>query len=431
MRSVLLSTWLQLGFQAAAVLVAIPSVNAAESMCLSFEDALAIAADRDPNVSTSRAERDIAAADLKEARSLFKPQVSAFGRTGVGDVGLVDGVIQNQVGVRASQRLLDFGDAKYARLEARRNIDASTNDIRASRIEAKLDAGFAYINILDADARLAATKERSAYFENQLNAVEAALAGGGATRSERADVAAQFADAQAFELELRFLKEQAQTRLLLDIGAPPTVCSPESVEMSAETLFASVGSIEDAVADALANSPNIRALENRTDAFEAARKRESRARLPVISVVGLAAYSSTGSNGNFELQDRVGIDVSVPLYTGAALSARSGRAAARRALANGEANAARRRLEEDVSILYRRILSMKAQLIRRTRVEDEARKQFEAAQIEFDNDARTLPDLVEIRLEYENASLRRIALRFDLLRQQLELLALTARLVED
>ncbi len=406
----------------------VPTALHAQPACLDFEEALTISAERDPGVETSRAERDIALADLTEARSLYRPQVAAFGRTGVGDVGLVDSVVQNQVGVRASQRIIDFGDAKFARREARSNVAAGEETIRSRRMSASLNTGLSYINALDADARLEATKERAAYFSRQLEALEAVLPSGGATRSEVAEVAAELAEAQAFALELQFRKEEAVTELRVDTFAAAQTCEINGVETSVNAMFEDIGTLDEAVQAAMSSNPELRALSRRADAFEAARKRENRARLPIISVVGVAAYSSTGSSDDFGLQERVGIDVSIPLYSGNALSARSRRSAARGAAANGEASRVRRQLEEDVSILYRRILSMQAQLIRRGQVKAQLEKQFEAAVIEYESRARTLPELVEVRLRYESAMLAQVALRHDLIRRKLEILTLTSRL---
>ena len=408
---------------------ALSPVQAASSACLDFDVALSLARERDPEVAAARAERDIAAADLKESRSLYKPQFSAFGRTGVGDVGVIDSVFQNQIGLRASQRVFDFGDARYARLESAANVRAGEETIRSNQIDASLEAGLAYIDALDARARLSTTEQRTLYFERQLAALDAVIGIGGATRSERAEVAAELAEAQAFALEMRFLADSAKIQLDISTGAEPDVCSLENVEVFIDRMFADVGTIEDAVSSALAANPAVLALENRAESIEAARKRELRSRWPVISLVGIAAYSSTSADSDFELQDRVGIDITVPLYSGSAVSARADKAAARSAAARSEVSRLQRQLQEQVDILYQRIRAMREQLARREEAEDESKKQLEAAVIEYDSGARTLPDLIDVRLQYERLAIAKIALRHDLLRRKLELLAITSRLV--
>lgn len=416
---------------AASLSLALAATPAAAAQCLSFEDTLELAARSDPGVEAARAERREAAADLKDARSLSRPQLSGFGRTGLGDVGAVNSVVQNQVGLRASQRVYDFGDARLAREAARNRERAGVETIRQEKLYAAQAAGEAYLDLLEAEAQLQATNDRRQYFQDLLQSVEALLSRGGATRSERADVAARLADAEAASLELRFLKERARTQIEIDTGIASPLCAAPGVD---RYLDAQTDIFQDAnftVEAALANSPVLKSLERRADSFDAARRREKRARLPVIEIVGVAAYASNGSSGVYEFQDRVGVDISIPLYSGSSLSAQYERAEARDALAGAELARARRQLREDVRISFQRILSLQAQLISRQSVEDHKREELAAANAEYERGVRTLRDLIDTRLDYEDAMLERIRAAFELKRRHLDLLTLTARLPVD
>ena len=418
----------QILFGAAALqLTALIAPNAA-AQCLSFGDAMERAASQDPDVEAARAEKREAMADLKEARSLTRPQLTGFGRTGVGDVGAVNSVVQNQFGLRASQRIYDFGDARLAREAARSRQAAGEQNIRQERIVSAQETASAYLDHLEADAQLRATEGRLHYFGDLLQSVEALLDRGGATISERADVAARLADAEAAALELRFLKDSAETRIELDTGTDLPLCDAYSADAILGGEALAFATIDEAVETALWNNPSLKALEKRADSFDAERQREKHARMPIIEVVGIAAYASNGSSGIYDFQERVGIDVSIPLYSGSSLSARSDRAAARGALASADVAKARRQLREDVSITFQRILSLQAQLFSRQSVEDHKSEEFEAAKREFEHGVRTLRDLIETRLDYEAAMLDRIRAEFELKRRKLELLSLTAQL---
>jgi outer membrane protein TolC len=89
---------------------------------------------------------------------------------------------------------------------------------------------------------------------------------------------------------------------------------------------------------------------------------------------------------------------------------------------------AERRLKENTEITVRRIKSLEKQLRARLEVEKQTRLQFEAAEIEQAAGTRTLRELIDIRLEFEQAGLEVIRTRYDSLRQRLQLLALTAQL---
>lgn len=403
-------------------------VQAAGNECLNFEDALLLTSQRDPSVLSALAQQDEAEAGVKEAGSLNKPKLSAFGRTGAGDVGVVDSNIQNQVGARLSQRVIDFGDAKFARIAARYNLGASTHELRQAKITAAQESGFLYLSIMEVLERMRITQKRHDYFNWQLKAVEKALRTGGATRFDLADVAAQLADTQAFMLEQQFLLEQATTRLEINTGIASGICTSNNIDDYLISQTSDIDNADSAIALAIGQNSALQASLRRADSLKAASQRERRNGLPVLDVVGISSYTSEESSSDFDLQNRVGFDISVPLFSGGELSARRKRAAAREAAARSEALLAERQLEEDVSIVYRRIDSLTKQLKSRLVVEEQNAEQFKAAEIEYEAGTRTLPDLVDVRLDYEQASLDRIRIKSELLRQRLQLMVLTSRL---
>jgi len=281
--------------------------------CLSFDTALSLSASRDPNVLISKASEQEADAAIIDARALYRPQVSAFGRTGAGDTGAVDIGVSNQVGVRASQRIIDFGDAKFARRAAKSNYAASLKDTEFAKGQAALGTGLTWLELREAQEQIKLTEARQNYFAQQVEAVSRALERGGATRTERASVASQLADAESFILELQFRKEQAQTQLLIDTGQRGGPCqSDESLERRSLPLE-SVAAARDM---ALSSNPEIEALRKRSDALEAEQERQKRARLPIIDVVATGSYASFSAFEDFRFQERVGVDVSVPIYAG-------------------------------------------------------------------------------------------------------------------
>jgi protease secretion system outer membrane protein len=394
--------------------------------CLRFEDVLELSAQRDPNVIIAKAQESEADAEIKEAKSLFRPQISAFGRSGFGDTGVIDSSISNQLGVRASQRVFDFGDSKYARQAANSGFEASLEETKQAQLTAAQRTGFSYLELIEAQEQIELTRRRRDYFSQQLSAVDTLLERGAATRTERASVASQLADADAFVLELKFRQEQAQTQIQIDTGTAAQLCNSTSAKEVLTQRIARLQNPETAAQIALDKNPSIKALGKRADSFEAIRKREQRSRLPIIDIVATGSYSSIGGFDQFEFRDRIGVDVSVPLYAGNAIGARNQRASARQAIARGRVLDAERQLRKDISIGYRRILSLRSQLKSREDVEQQTRLQFEAAEIEQKAGTKTLRDLVEIRLEYEQAGFQRIRTKYDLMRQELQLLTLTA-----
>ncbi len=397
--------------------------------CLSFVHALQIAAERAPETAGALARQDEAAADYREAESLRLPQVSTFGRTASGDSGLTGSQIENQVGLRISQRLWDFGDSRYAMDAANSTIEQRAYELRAQQSAASGRLAEAYLTHLEAEAMMDVVVDRRAYFERQRASVESLLSTGGATRADNAQIAAQVAQAEADALELRFMRDRAATRIREYTGyAPDAFCDAEAVADDLMRALQGVQSIDDAVDMTLSRNPGLAAQAEAVRVLDAQRERARRGRLPVVEAVGIASYVYDDFSETWDARDRIGVDLSMPLYTGDALQARNERAIARMEQEESGLRSLQRELREQAEIVFRRTMSLQAQLIRREAVARSQYEYFDAISGEFEFGLGTLPDLIDARLGYERAELDVISARFSLLRQRLELMSLTDRM---
>lgn len=398
--------------------------------CLMFNDAITNAANADPQVEIVQADLEDARANLEQAKSLRRPQVSSFVRTGIGDNGLVDSQIENQFGLRASQRVIDFGDSRLAKRAARDEIKAQESLILDARGNAALDTALEYVNWLEAIAQLKATEKRISYFQDQLTAIESVLAIGGATILEQAEIAAEVASAKAEQFEFRFRRDRAAARIAITTGQSLPPCALNGpvvpVQVSAELDPSELTRLKSA---AIETNPRLEALRQTTSGLRTSAERQARARLPIIDLVGIASYASQDFNGGFNFQNRVGVNVSVPLYSGNALTARKRQAEARAARSGGEFAVAQRQLVEDVTVAYQRSLLLQGLKVNREEIYRLKQKEFSGAQTEYENGLRTLPELIETRLELEDASLDEIGARFSLERERVRLSALTGAFV--
>tara|TARA_R110002051_G_scaffold324773_1_gene423533 strand:- start:12082 stop:13464 length:1383 start_codon:yes stop_codon:yes gene_type:complete len=402
--------------------------QSATDQCLGFAEGLALAAARAPEVDGARAREAEARADLREAGSLRRPQVSTFGRSGVGDTGLTSSQIDNQVGVRLSQRVFDFGDSRLAREAAQGNLDQRGFDVRDQQSQAAYAVADAYLTQLEAEAMIDVIAHRREYFERQQTAVEGLLRLGGATRADSAQIAAQLASAEAEMLELDFTEERAATRLREYTGRSSAPCGPAQVRAVLDTQLADLTSVDDVIASALSTHPQIGSQRSAIRSLEAQRERQRRSRLPVVEVVGIVSYVYADATQDWDVRDRVGVDVSVPLYSGSALGARNDRAEARLSQEESVLHTLQRNLGEEAEIAFRRSISLQAQLHRRQAVADSQLNYFDAIAGEFEFGLGTLPVLIDARLAYEQAALDVVTAQFSLLRQQLNLMRLTARM---
>lgn len=402
----------------------------AVAQCLAFEEALNLGAQLAPEVQTAEARLAEGEADLAQARALFRPQLSSFVRTGIGDSGLTDSQIENQIGLRGTQRIFDFGDARFARQSARATVAARQFEIAAAEAAAGEKVGQSYLGWLETRDRLEATRQREAYFERQLASTESLLGQGGATVADRADINAEFLDAQSARTELQFLLERFSTRLAISTKRSGDPCAQDDVAKTLNRLLSTMAD-EDIVAASLAASPRVASLQADADSLSADASREARSRFPVISVTGISSYAVDDFDTRGAFRNRVGIDVSIPLYSGRAQTARIDGARARAAEAVGRLGEFRRQLEEDVRIAIRRIAALETQTARRSSAALSRAEQLAAAEAQFERGLRTLPDLIEVRLQFEVAELARIETIYELFREQLKLLSLSGNVVRD
>ena len=388
-------------------------------ICLGFQSALTLAASRDPRVLRSLANEADFDAQLTEARALFRPALSTFGRSGAGDTSVVDNSVSNQAGLQLSQRVFDFGDAKYARRSARANVEAAQFETRSTRLDAAATAAEAYLEILRISEMIERTRDRRSYFVEQLGSLDRLLITGGATRVDRATVAAQVAEADIFVLDLHLRKDSAAVTLALVTGRDQPPCD------GAAHVVEPVGFDVSAV---LSSSPYIRTLRKRADALAADLKRQERARLPVVSLVATGSYASFDGFDQFEYRDRISVDVSVPLYTGNGLRAARQRAAAREQIARSEVMLAERRVRKELQTAQRSVAILKEQLLARRETVRQQTILLESAELERQAGTLTVREQVEIRLDYESATLAEIATRYNLAQRFLELRVLSGTL---
>jgi len=377
-----------------------------------------------PEANIARAQIGEAEADITAAKKLFEPQLSVFGRSGLGDTGIIDSGVSNQIGVRASQRVYDFGDSKYAKRAAQAGLEAQQYQAQTTTNVAVLSTLRSIIDYQQSLAQSALTAERRNFFKEQKTLTEALLSEGGATLTELANVSSRLAEAESFYQELQFVQSRSLTQIKSDVQSSRKVCD---TDLKLEEIFPIVvhlqapGYAKQVVRE---YSPLLLGLSKRIENLDANLERQKRSRLPVISIVGTGSYSSLDRFDDFEFRDRLGVDVSVPL-TGGTIRSEQQRASARSNIARAEYARALRSSEENVEITIHRIKSLKEQLVHLRETEKQMKLRFDSAQIEKDAGVRTLQDLIETRLEYEQAGLTRIGAEFEIERQLLVLLEQT------
>ena len=191
--------------------------DAAAAQCLPIGTVIDLAKENSPDAGIARAQIGEAEADITAANKLFTPQFSVFGRSGVGDTGITDSGVSNQLGFRASQRIFDFGDSKFAKKAARAGLEAQKFQAESTTNIAVLSTLRSIIDHQQSLAQSELTAERRNFFREQQELTEALLSEGGATLTELANVSSRLAEAESFYQELQFVQSRSQTQIRSDI----------------------------------------------------------------------------------------------------------------------------------------------------------------------------------------------------------------------
>ena len=389
--------------------------------CLPIGTIIDLSKQNSPDARIARAQIGEAESDITAANKLFEPQLSVFGRSGVGDTGITDSGVSNQIGVRASQRVFDFGDSKFAKKAAQAGLEAQQFQLQSTANTAVLSTLRSIIDYQQSLAQSELTGQRRNFFREQKTLTEALLSEGGATLTELANVSSRLAEAESFYQELQFVQSRSQTQIRSDTLSSRKLCSGA---LNLEELFPVIQKLQAsgyAKQVAREQSPFLLELSKRIENLDATFERQKRSRLPVISIVGTGSYASFDRFDDFQFRDRLGLDISVPLTGGTILSEQQ-RASARSSIARAEYSRALRAAEENIDITLHRIKSLKEQLVHLRETEKQMKLRFDSAQIEKGAGVRTLQDLIEVRLEYEQAGLTRISAEFEVERQLIVLL---------
>ena len=401
------------------------SAEAQVESCLEFEDAIFLASKISPAVQGAKADLRQAKSDTVIAKSVVLPQVSAFAKTAAGEQGLVAGEFSNELGLRASQRLFDFGDARLATQAARSAEQAAEFEVESVETSAALSAGLLFLDWLQATAELEVTRERIDFFEKEADALEGALLLGGATRTDIAEIHAEKSSAQSARASLELSRQNAHSAITVLTGDTRRPC-----ERSIDTYFLQrpdptrdAFDIDALIQTAFAQNAELQGLKSTARQSRFSAKRQAKERLPIVELVGIASFSADNLGTATDPRYRVGIDVSVPLYSGAAINGRQSGAQAVYAKARANVESSYRQIEQALRQSVHTVLFLSEQILHQRDVVAHRRSQLAAVEQSYERGVVTLPQLVDTRIDLERDLLILVRTEHEAYRARLKLLS--------
>jgi len=283
---------------------------------LTLREAMAEAEKLSPAVQLANLRVLEAEAATRNARSGYQPQVSlavngTYQTINLQNIGLIIPGLGSRVGPfrtfdarpTVSQNVIDL--SLLARIRVSRAQEAALRfDVETAREATLLAVLQLYLQIQQADSRIAATEARRKTAEAVLRQAEQFEQAGTASKLDVARAAQQFHSEQAVLATAKGDREALVTMLLRTIGM-----GQQEVALEAPALELR------AVGGGPAERPEVRALQARMQAAEEDRRRAERERMPRLAFVGNYGLAGTGPDRSLSTY-AVGATLTIPLWTG-------------------------------------------------------------------------------------------------------------------
>ncbi len=281
----------------------------------SFEDALAAAYTNNPEIKAQRQKQEATDEQVSQAVSGFRPTITAEydwarQRTAFADAPYSYG----NGGVKAlnvTEPLYKGGGTWSSYQSALQKVKAGQYDLSALEQRVLLDSITAYMNVVEASAILDLSRKNADILTEQLKAANTRFQVGEVTRTDVAQSEARLSDAKTrvVTAEGDLLSQMASYERSIGVKPEGTLTVPDKLPELPLTL-------DDALAQARDANPQLLSALHIARASDYDVRTSQSVLLPQVNLVGsLLRQTGAGSDGVTDFsQDKVGVEVHVPLY---------------------------------------------------------------------------------------------------------------------
>lgn len=395
-----------------AVALFIPAGNlAAES--LSLMDVYQLAEHNDQKLRAAEQRRFSVLQNIPIERADFLPQIRGeagvdYSRTDItagagAGPDTIDGSSRN-FGLGLHQTI--YNQVANIQLDiAQRQAQQADIDYNAARQDLILRTGEAYFGVLKANARLQLAKANRTAVKRQLERAQRQYEVGLVAVTDVADAQAQYDQADADIIAARNALNDALAALETIIGQPAKQL--HDVQTNLEVIAPEPAELTEWVK--LAQQQNLTLLSNLLNK-EIARDTVSLTRaqrMPTVDLQGRYGYDNspnraTGSRTE-SLNGQIGVQVSLPIYTGGRINAQSRQAAYDFQRVQFEIEDLRRQVSQSTSNNYRAVNTSISQIYAFQQAVESARTSLAATEAGYNVGTRTIVDLLNAELKVFSA----------------------------
>jgi len=390
---------------------------------LTLQQAEALALQNHPQIQAAQHEAAYAGQQIAITRSAYYPQVTGDltgsqgnnnSRIGAGALSASRLFDRFGQGVVAQQLITDSGRTSSLVASSRLQAQASQQDLQASRYDILLQVNRAYFNVQRAQAVVKvaqATVAARQLFDDQVTEL--------GRNSLRSQLDVSEADVTVSQAKLLLLQAQEDVQQAqAELGAALGSDQPAEYQLADEPMPASPPkAVDDLIAQAVANRPELASLRLARDAagkFAEAEKDLSRPTVSAVAVAGfLPLVKQEGSTVIPAEYEGIGANVSIPLFNGHLFAARRNAAQERALESDQKLRDQQDRILRDVRVAWSGALTAYQRIDVTAQFLRQADLAIQLAQGRYDLQLSSIVELTQAQLNVTQAQIVNLNAKYD------------------
>lgn len=399
------------------------SQSPAPAQTLTLAQAAAIAIQNHPQIAAAVNIEAAAGQRVTEARAPYYPTLNGeiTGSQGLYDSRIGAGFLQTSnlfsregEGLAVNQLITDFGRTGSLVANSRLEAQAAAQSTQATRFNVILAVNRAYFEVLQAQALVRVAQETVTARQTLADQVTAL---GNAQLKSQVDVS--FAQVNLSEAQLQLIRardnlQQSFVDLARALGQDVPPAQYQLVE--AASPGALPPSIEDLVAQAVQNRPELADLRFRYQAaqkFEAAERDLKRPNVDLIAVGGVLPYLDQNPRVAPEGYEGVAINVEIPIFNGHLFTARERAAGYESVAANQRLRDLQQQVEHDVRAAWLTASTAYQRIPVTVELVNQAQLAMTLAQGRYDLGLASIVELTQAQLNVTQAQIENVNAQYD------------------
>lgn len=367
----------------------------------SFEDALSAAYTNHPRIRVERQRLEATDEGVSQAVSGYRPTINANLNAGRQETTFGNAATNSESATTKSLRIeqpIFRGGGTWSSVEsAKQRVKSGQYDLSSIEQRVLLDSITAYMNVVQASAILELSRQNERVLGEQFAAADTRFKVGEVTRTDVAQAQVRLSGARSNVISAEGVLLSAMATYERTIGVRPegTLAVPETLPQLPESL-------ELALERARAANPQLLSALHNAKASDYDIDTSQSILLPRVNLVGsLSRQTGAGALGNLDFdQDRIGVEVAVPIYQSGAEWSRVREAKATARQRSHESIDTRLTVDEAVTQSWEQLESAIANITTRNDQIQAANLALDGVKQEQQFGARTVLDVLDAEQEF-------------------------------